>query len=55
MADVYLQRLDQIAPKARRITDKMWQNFEYLGLVSLMFPAARQLLADGRAAVSLIR
>lgn len=41
MADVYLQRLDQLAPAARRITDKMWQNFEYLGLVSLMFPAAR--------------
>ena len=42
MADVYLQRLDQVAPKARRITDKMWQNFEYLGLVSLMFPAPKK-------------
>ncbi len=41
MADTYLKRLDHIAPLAIRVTDKMWQNFEYLGLVSLMFPAAR--------------
>lgn len=41
MAETYLKRLDQIAPKAIRVTDKMWQNFEFLGLASLMFPAAR--------------
>ena len=41
MADNYLKRLDTFAPKAIRVTDKMWQNFEFLGLASLMFPAAR--------------
>ncbi|MGI9265448.1 MAG: tetratricopeptide repeat-containing sulfotransferase family protein [Gammaproteobacteria bacterium] len=41
MADDYLKRLDEFAPQADRVTDKMWQNFEFLGLASLMLPAAR--------------
>ncbi len=41
MAREYLAHIDGLAPEAERVTDKMWQNFEYLGLVSLMFPAAR--------------
>ena len=41
MAGVYLKKLDEIAPSAVRVTDKMWQNFEFLGLASLMLPAAR--------------
>ena len=41
MADVYLQRLDQVAPKERRITDNMWEDFEYTCLISMDFPASR--------------
>ncbi len=41
LADAYRQRLDAIAPEAVRITDKMWQNFEFLGFIELLFPEAR--------------
>jgi len=41
LATAYRSRLDQIAPGARRVTDKMWQNFEFLGFASLLFPGAR--------------
>ena len=33
MANTYLKRLDHTAPRAIRVTDKMWQNFEHLGLI----------------------
>ena len=41
LSRAYLQRLDQLAPEARRVTDKMWQNFEFLGLAELVLPGAR--------------
>jgi tetratricopeptide (TPR) repeat protein len=41
LADAYRQRLDAVAPAAVRITDKMWQNFEFLGFIELLFPEAR--------------
>jgi len=41
LAAAYRARLDQIAPDARRVTDKMWQNFEFLGFAALLFPRAR--------------
>lgn len=41
MAAAYLAKLESLAPAALRVTDKMWQNFEYLGLIALLFPAAR--------------
>lgn len=41
LAAVYRQRLDGLAPQARRITDKMWQNFEFLGFAALLFPESR--------------
>jgi hypothetical protein len=41
MACRYLDRLNQIAPGAMRVTDKMPGNFMYLGLIELLFPGAR--------------
>lgn len=41
MARRYLDRLTQIAPQARRVTDKLPGNFMYLGLIELLFPGAR--------------
>ena len=37
----YLRMLKQHAPDAKRITDKMPQNFERLGLIHLMLPKAK--------------
>ena len=37
----YLEMLKQSAPDAQRITDKMPHNFRHLGLIQLLFPAAR--------------
>jgi len=37
----YLSRLGGSRRKVARVTDKMWQNFEHLGLIELMFPNAR--------------
>ncbi len=37
----YLSRLGGSRLKVARVTDKMWQNFEHLGLIELMFPKAR--------------
>ncbi len=36
----YLARLDQLAPKAQRVVDKMPHNFEVLWLMTLLFPNA---------------
>ena len=41
LAAVYRRRLDSLAPAARRVTDKMWQNFEFLGFAALLFPRSR--------------
>jgi hypothetical protein len=41
IADAYRGRLDELAPGAARVVDKMWQNVEYLGFIALLFPAAR--------------
>jgi hypothetical protein len=41
LSAAYGSRLDEIAPRASRVTDKMWQNFEFLGFASLLFPEAR--------------
>ncbi len=38
---LYLEKLGKISRRAMRITDKMWQNFEHLGLIQLLFPRAR--------------
>ena len=37
----YLDKLRKISRRVPRITDKMWQNFEHLGLIQLLFPRAR--------------
>jgi tetratricopeptide (TPR) repeat protein len=41
LAAEYLALLRSIAPAARRVTDKMPQNFQHLGLIHLIFPRAR--------------
>lgn len=41
LAGIYRRRLDSLAPEARRVTDKMWQNFEFLGFAALLFPESR--------------
>src|SRR3569832_3824 len=40
-AQRYLDTLARIAPDARRVIDKMPQNFLHLGLITLLFPVAR--------------
>ncbi len=40
LARQYLDCLDDIDDSAIRVTDKMWHNFEYLGLIELLFPDA---------------
>ena len=40
MADTYLKHLDTFSDKASRVTDKMPFNFNLLGLVQILFPAA---------------
>ena len=37
----YLESMGRPGTGPRRVTDKMWQNFEYLGLAELMLPGAR--------------
>ncbi len=37
----YLSAVRALAPKARRITDKMPHNFELVGLIAVLFPNAR--------------
>ena len=37
----YLGKMRKAAPDSLRFTDKMWQNFENLGLIELLFPQAR--------------
>jgi len=37
----YLSRLNAGRRKVARVTDKMWQNFEHIGLIELLFPRAR--------------
>jgi hypothetical protein len=41
LADEYLTHLDALSPHADRVTDKMPENFQHLGLISLLFPHAR--------------
>ena len=41
LADDYRTELHRISPSAARITDKMPQNFLWLGLIHLVFPNAR--------------
>ncbi|HNP37255.1 MAG TPA: sulfotransferase [Woeseiaceae bacterium] len=40
LAASYLAILEAVAPDAERVTDKMPQNFFYLGLIALLFPSA---------------
>jgi len=40
-ADLYLARLQALAPQARRVVDKQTANFQHIGLIALMFPKAR--------------
>ncbi|MGH6884526.1 MAG: tetratricopeptide repeat-containing sulfotransferase family protein [Geminicoccales bacterium] len=40
-ASIYLSKLSGEGRDAIRVTDKMWQNFENLGLIELLFPRAR--------------
>jgi tetratricopeptide (TPR) repeat protein len=37
----YLRRLEQLGPGALRVTDKMPQNYFYLGFIAALFPRAR--------------
>lgn len=37
----YIRKLRRNLPWPLRVTDKMWQNFEHLGLIELMYPCAR--------------
>ncbi len=41
LAGRYLDQVNRLAPEAARVTDKMWQNYENIGLISLLFPRAR--------------
>lgn len=41
LAAAYTGRLAALGGAAARVTDKMWQNFENLGLVELLIPRAR--------------
>jgi len=41
VANTYLDRLHELDPNAARVTDKMPQNFIFLGFISLLFPSAR--------------
>jgi tetratricopeptide (TPR) repeat protein len=41
LAGRYLSVLDHVSADAQRVTDKMPQNFEHLGLIALLFPNAR--------------
>jgi len=44
-AQQYLQRLDSLAPpSARRVTDKMPDNFRMIGLIALLWPQARVIV-----------
>ena len=41
LAQRHLDKLQALAPRALRIVDKMPQNYQYLGLIRLLFPQAR--------------
>ncbi len=41
LAKKYLDGLKKLSPEAQRVTDKMPQNFQHLGLIALLFPGAR--------------
>ncbi|MGH8496904.1 MAG: tetratricopeptide repeat-containing sulfotransferase family protein [Gammaproteobacteria bacterium] len=41
LAQAYLGTLDRVDAQAARVTDKMWENFEYLGFIERLFPRAR--------------
>jgi tetratricopeptide (TPR) repeat protein len=40
-AGAYLQELERVDAGAARVTDKLWENFEYLGFIEQLFPRAR--------------
>jgi hypothetical protein len=52
MADRHLERLAELAPGARRVTDKMPDNLYLLGLIATMYPRTRVIFChrDGRDA-----
>lgn len=37
----YLEHLHQLGPQAKWVTDKMPHNFQYIGLIAILFPHAR--------------
>lgn len=37
----YLEHLHQLGPQAKWVTDKMPHNFQYIGLIAMLFPKAR--------------
>jgi tetratricopeptide (TPR) repeat protein len=41
LAEDYVTQLRQLSEGAKRITDKMWVNYEHLALISRLFPAAK--------------
>jgi tetratricopeptide (TPR) repeat protein len=41
LGEVYIDRLQRVAPTARRITDKLPENFLFLGFIHLILPRAR--------------
>ncbi|TKB04449.1 MAG: sulfotransferase, partial [Mesorhizobium sp.] len=41
LAEQYLSHLRQHAPAALRIVDKMPHNFEFIGVIGILFPNAR--------------
>jgi tetratricopeptide (TPR) repeat protein len=40
LAEAYLHRLHSLDPEAQRITDKAPQNFQFVGLIHMLFPEA---------------
>src|SRR5439155_22040733 len=40
LAEAYLHRVQALAPGIARITDKAPQNFQFVGLIHLLFPGA---------------
>ncbi|MCP3904262.1 MAG: tetratricopeptide repeat protein [Planctomycetes bacterium] len=50
LADVYLDEVTALAPRASRIVDKMLTNFLHLGMINVLLPAAR-IIHTGRNAL----
>jgi len=45
LADRYIARLDELAPAAQHVVDKMPGNYLYLGLITTLWPEARIIVA----------